>query len=172
VLQSTCTHRYQVDSQLLVVGSQIASLTSNPSFNHNLCCRCPNGSCEAILDIYTLRPFQQYKEHLNARCFDPCDRVLSFWESRKIPKSHFRESWRTPKSHFRECEWRPHTSLKVGLRQKMCGKEVFKLLKVSTLKFEVCAREVFQVVESFKFEVCQREFFANVTSFKSNFKFV
>ncbi len=102
---STCTHRDRVDSRLLVVGSQIASLTSGPSFDHNLCCRCPNGSCDAIFDIYTSRTFQQYKEHLKARCFDPCNRPLSFLESR-----------RTLKSHFRECEWRPHTSLKVGLR--------------------------------------------------------
>jgi hypothetical protein len=100
------THRDQVDSRLLVVGSQIANLTPGPSFNHNLCCRCPNGLCKGILDIYTLRPFQRYKKHLNARCFDPYNRALSFWESR-----------RTPKCHFRECEWQPHTSLKLGLRQ-------------------------------------------------------
>ncbi len=37
--------------------------------------------------------------------FDPCNRIVSFRESR-----------RTPKSHFWACEWRPHTSLKVGLR--------------------------------------------------------
>jgi len=104
VLHFTRTHRDRVDSWLLVVGSQIASLTPGSSFNHNLCCKCPNGSCKAILDIYISRPFQRYKEHFNARCFDPCNRALSFWESR-----------RTPKSHFRECEWRPHTSFKVGL---------------------------------------------------------
>ncbi len=57
----TCTHSNQIDSRLLVVGSQIASLTPNPSFDHNLCCRCPNGSCEAILDIYISRPFQGTK---------------------------------------------------------------------------------------------------------------
>jgi hypothetical protein len=101
----TCTHRDRVNSWLLVVGSQTASFTPGPSFDHNLCFRCPNGSCEAILDIYTSRPFQRYKEHLKARCFDSCNRTLSF-----------RESQRTLKSHFRECEWRPHTSLKVGLR--------------------------------------------------------
>jgi hypothetical protein len=106
VLHCTCTHRGRVDSRLLVVGSQIASLTSDPTFDHNLCYRCPNGSCEAILDIYTSRPFQPYKEHLKTRCFDPLNRALSFRESR-----------RTLKSHFRECEWRPHTSLKVGLQQ-------------------------------------------------------
>ncbi len=48
----------EVDSRLLVVRSQTASLTSGPSFAHNLGCRCPNGSCEAILDIYTSIPFQ------------------------------------------------------------------------------------------------------------------
>jgi hypothetical protein len=94
VLHFTCMHRDRVDSRLLVVRSQIASLSLGPSFEHNLCYRCPNGSWEAILDIYTSRPFQEYNEHLNARCFDPCNRVLSFRESR-----------RTPKSHFRECEW-------------------------------------------------------------------
>jgi hypothetical protein len=54
-LHTICTHRDQVDSRLLVVGSQIASLTPDPSFAHNLGCRCPNDSCEAILDIYTSR---------------------------------------------------------------------------------------------------------------------
>ncbi len=67
----TCTHRNQVDSQLLVVRSQTTSLTPGPSFDHNLCCRYPNGSYEAILDICTSRPFQRYKERLNVGCFDP-----------------------------------------------------------------------------------------------------
>jgi hypothetical protein len=98
VSHSPCTHRNWVDSRLLMVGSQIASLTPGPSFDHNLCCRCPNGSCEAILDIYISRPFQQYKECPNARCFDPCNFALSFWESRRTHKCHFREcEWRTPK---------------------------------------------------------------------------
>ncbi len=68
---SCCKRREEVDSRLLVVGSQTANLTPGPSFAHNLGCRCPNGSCEAIFDIYTSRPFQWYKEHPNARCFDP-----------------------------------------------------------------------------------------------------
>jgi len=105
-----CTYQDRVDSQLLVVRSQVASLTPDLSFDHNLCCKCPNGSCEAILDMYTSRPFQRCKEHLNASCFNPCNHVLSFWESQ-----------RTPKSHFRKCEWRPHISLKVGLRQLRWG---------------------------------------------------
>ncbi len=46
------------DSQLLVVGSQIANLTPGPSFDYNLCVKCPNGSCEPILDIKVLRAFQ------------------------------------------------------------------------------------------------------------------
>jgi hypothetical protein len=48
----------QVDSRLLVVGSQTANLTPDPSFAHNLGCRCPNDQCEAIFDIYVSRPFQ------------------------------------------------------------------------------------------------------------------
>jgi len=113
VLHSTCTHRDRVDSRLLMVVSQIASSIPGPSFDHNLYCRCPNDSCEAILDIYTSISFQWYKEHFNARCFDPCNHVLNFWESRRIPKSHF---W--------ECEWWPHISLKEGLRHLracLCG---------------------------------------------------
>jgi len=102
---SSCRRQNRVDSRLLVVGSQTASLTPDPSFVHNLGCRCPNGSCEAILDIYTSRPFKRYKEHLKARCFAFCCQALKL-----------RESWRTPNSHFWECESPPHTCLKVGLR--------------------------------------------------------
>jgi hypothetical protein len=105
MLHSTCRRQDRVDSRLLVVGSQTASLTPGPSFAHNLSCRCPNDSCEAILDIYTSRPFQWHKKHLNTRCFDPCNRVPSFRKSR-----------RTPTSHFWECEFHPHTYPKVGLR--------------------------------------------------------
>jgi hypothetical protein len=56
-------------------------LTPGLSFAHNLCFRCPNGSCEAILDIYTSRPFQWYKELFKARRFDPCNRALKIRES-------------------------------------------------------------------------------------------
>jgi hypothetical protein len=55
---SRCKRREEVNSRLLMVGSQIASLTLNLSFAPNLSCRCPNGQCEASLDIYTSRPFQ------------------------------------------------------------------------------------------------------------------
>jgi hypothetical protein len=58
VSHSRSARREQVDSRLLVVGSQTASLTPGPSFAHNLGCKCPNDQCEAILDIYTSRPFQ------------------------------------------------------------------------------------------------------------------
>jgi hypothetical protein len=81
-----------------VVESQIASLIFGLSFCHILCYRCPNGPCEPIFDIYTLITFQWYKEHPNARCFDPYNRTLKFRKSR-----------RTPKSQFRECEFHPHT---------------------------------------------------------------
>ncbi len=53
MLHSRFGCREEVDSRLLVVGSQIASLTPDPSFAHNLCCRCPNDQCEGNLDIYT-----------------------------------------------------------------------------------------------------------------------
>jgi hypothetical protein len=81
--RSACWER--VDSRLLVVGSQIASLTPGPSFAHNLGCICPNGQCEAIFDIYVSRPFQWHQERLNARCFRPCCRALNIRESRRTP---------------------------------------------------------------------------------------
>jgi hypothetical protein len=95
---ATCTQGNRVNSQLPVVGSQTVNLTPVLSFGHNLCCRCPNGSCKPILDIYTSITFQWYKELPNARLFDPSNRTLNFWESR-----------RTPKFPFRECESHPHT---------------------------------------------------------------
>jgi hypothetical protein len=79
----------EVDSRLLVVGSQIASLTPGPSFAHNLGCRCPNGQCEAIVDIYASRPFQWHQEHLNPRCFGPCCRTLNIRKSRRTSNLHF-----------------------------------------------------------------------------------
>ncbi len=85
----TCQRRIGVDFRLLMVESQTASLTPGPSFAHNLGCKCPTGSCEAILDIYTPRPFQRYKKHLNMRCFDPCNCLLNFWESRRTPTPIF-----------------------------------------------------------------------------------
>jgi hypothetical protein len=106
VPHSTCTHQGWVNSRLLVVGNQTANLTPDLSFCHNLCCKCPNGSCKPIFDIYISKSFQWYKERHNVRCFDPCNRALKFWEPR----------W-TRKFPFRECEFHPHTLLKVGLRQ-------------------------------------------------------
>jgi len=102
--------REEVDSWLLVVGSQTASLTPGPSFAHNLGYRCPNGQCEAIFDIYASRPFQWHQEHLNARCFGPCCRTLNI-----------RESWRTPNPQLWKCWASPPHLAKVGLWQEGLG---------------------------------------------------
>ncbi len=61
VSHSPSARRERVDSRLLVVGSQTTSLTLGPSIAHNLGCRCPNDQCEAILDIYTSKPFQWHQ---------------------------------------------------------------------------------------------------------------
>ncbi len=98
VLYSTCMHQGWVDSRLLVVGNQTTNLTPDLSFCHNMCCKCPDGPCEPVFDIYTLIAFQWYKEHHNARCFDLCNWTVKFQESQRIPKSPF---W--------ECEFHPHT---------------------------------------------------------------
>ncbi len=73
--------REEVDSRLLVVGSQTASLTPGPSFAHNLPFKCPNEKCEPILDIYVSRAFQRYQERNNPLRFDPSTRTLKFSES-------------------------------------------------------------------------------------------
>jgi hypothetical protein len=77
--------REEVDSRLLVVGSQTTSLTPGPSFAHSLGCKCPNDQCEAIFDIYTSRPFQWNQEHPNVRCFGFYCRTLNIRESRRTP---------------------------------------------------------------------------------------
>jgi hypothetical protein len=74
-----------VESWLLVVGNQIANLTSNLSFGHNLCYRCPNGQCKPMLDIYTLISFQWYKELFKAMGFDPWNCALKIQESIGTP---------------------------------------------------------------------------------------
>jgi hypothetical protein len=107
VLHSPSAHRERVDSRLLVVGSQTASLTPGPSFAPNLGCRCSNDQYEAISDIYTSRPFQWHQEHPKARCFAPSCWTLKIWESRRTPNPQL---WgvRVSFSHL----------AKVGLRQK------------------------------------------------------
>ncbi len=74
-----------IDSWLLVVGSQTTNLTPGLSFAHNLGWRCPNCQCEGIFDIYVSRPFLWHQEHPNARCFAPCFRALNIRESRRTP---------------------------------------------------------------------------------------
>ncbi len=115
VSQSQIGCREEVDSRLLVVGSQIASLTPGPSFAHNLGCRCPNGQCEAIFDIYASRTFQWHQERLNASSFGPCCRTLNIRESRRTPSPQLWECWASP----------PHLA-KVGLRQNHLQSETTK----------------------------------------------
>jgi hypothetical protein len=101
--------REEVDSRLLVVASQTASLTPGPSFAHNLGCRCLNFQCEGIFDIYVSRPFQWHQEHPNATCFSPFCRALNIRESRRTPTPNFSKCWASP----------PHLA-KVGLRHNIC----------------------------------------------------
>ncbi len=54
LLHSISTHRDWVDSRLFVVGNQTGSLTPGPSFAHNLCYICPNGSCKPF-STFTLQ---------------------------------------------------------------------------------------------------------------------
>jgi hypothetical protein len=72
----TCIKGNQGDYWLLVVKSQIDNLTPDLSFGHNLCFKCPNGSCEFILNIYVSKAFQWY----NPMSFDPCNYPLNIWE--------------------------------------------------------------------------------------------
>jgi hypothetical protein len=73
---ATWTQGNWVDLWLSVVGSQTANLTPDLCFGHNLCCKCPNGSCEPISDIYASIAFQWYKERLKTRGLTF---AISFW---------------------------------------------------------------------------------------------
>jgi len=81
MLHATFTRGNRGDSWLLVIKSQIGNLTRDPSFGHNLCLKCPNGSCKPILDIYVLRSFQWYNELFNPLSFGPYNRSLKIQES-------------------------------------------------------------------------------------------
>jgi hypothetical protein len=98
-----CTHENWVDSQLLMVGNQIANLTPGPSFGYNLCFRCPNEQCEPILDIYDPRAFQWYKKCHKPLSFDSWNCSLKFWESTETPSPKVGVAlgvWRFTPSHF------------------------------------------------------------------------
>jgi hypothetical protein len=82
---ATCTQGNQGDSWLWMVRNQIANLTLDPSFGHNLCLKCPNGSCKPTFDIYVPRTFQWYKEIFNQMGFDPCNCSLKIQESIETP---------------------------------------------------------------------------------------
>jgi hypothetical protein len=82
---TTCTWGNRGDSWLLMVGSQTTNLTLNPSFGHNLCFKCLNGSCKPILDIYASIDLQWYKELFNPMGFDLYNRPLKIWESIGTP---------------------------------------------------------------------------------------
>jgi hypothetical protein len=100
---TTCIQGSQGDSWLLVVGSQIANLTLNPSFGYNLCVKCSNGSCESILDVKVPRAFQWYKELINSMSFEFYNRSLKIWESigTLTPKVEVHLGvWRFIPSHF------------------------------------------------------------------------
>jgi hypothetical protein len=64
-----------------MVGSQIANLTSDLSFGHNLCFKCPNEQCEPISEIYPSIAFQWYKELFKAMSFDPYNCTMKIWKS-------------------------------------------------------------------------------------------
>ncbi len=95
--------REEVDSWLLVVGSQTANLTPGPSFAHNFSCRCSNDQPETIFDIYASKPFQWHQEQLNTRWFGPCCQTLNIKspEGPQIP-------------HFGSVGLHPHTWPKWG----------------------------------------------------------
>ncbi len=85
-----CRQVNRVDSWLLVVESQIARLTPDLYFVHNLCFRCPNEQCEPILDIYALRAFQWYKELFQPWSFDSWN---LFFEDLGVHQDSNSQSW-------------------------------------------------------------------------------
>jgi len=85
MLHTTYMQGNRGDSWVLMVKSQIANLISGPFFDHNLCVKCPNESCEPILNIYVPRAFQWYKELFNRMGFNPCNCSMKIRESTETP---------------------------------------------------------------------------------------
>jgi hypothetical protein len=82
---SKCFQRYvahHLDARKL---KRILTFSSGLFFGYNLCFKCPNGSCEPILNIYILRSFQWYKEILNLIGFGPCNFSLKIQKSIGTP---------------------------------------------------------------------------------------
>jgi len=77
----TCTQVNQGNSKFLVVGT---NLILSPSFDHKLCFKYPNGSCDPILNIYVSRTFRWYKKLFNLMSFDSCNCFLKIQKSIKI----------------------------------------------------------------------------------------
>jgi hypothetical protein len=102
---STYTHRDRVDSRLLVA-------VWLPIFLSTI-------TCAVDVQMAHARPFWTFALQDLSNGMKNTSRqgvltpTIELWV--------FRESRRTLKSHFRECEWRPHTSLKVGLRHFCIG---------------------------------------------------
>jgi hypothetical protein len=104
VLHSTRTHQGRIDSQLLVL--EVKLPVWPPALLLCLTCaidvRIIHARPFSTSTFSTsMRPFQQY--NFKARFFNPCNRALKIWKSR-----------RTPKSPFQECECHPHTPSKWG----------------------------------------------------------
>jgi len=84
-------------------GNQIVNLTPGLSFGHNLCFKCPNGSCKPILDIYISIAFQWYKELFNHWILTP---AIALWKFGSPPRLQTPKVgaplgvWRFIPSHF------------------------------------------------------------------------
>jgi hypothetical protein len=90
VSHSRSARREQVDSRVLVVKSQTASLTPDPSWAADV----------QMTNVRPFsRPFQWHQERPNARCFGPYCRALNIRESRRTPSSQLWECWASP-SHL------------------------------------------------------------------------
>jgi hypothetical protein len=103
VLHAIFTQGNWVDSRLLVVRSQSANLTPDLSFGHNLCFKCPNGSCEHILDIYVSITFQWYKDFFESIGFWPLQSFFKHPEVHRNSNSQGGSSlgvWGFISSHF------------------------------------------------------------------------
>jgi hypothetical protein len=107
---ATCIQGNWGDSGLLVVKSQIGNLTLNSSFDHNLCFKYSNGSCEPILNIYVSTFSRWYNELLNPMSVDLYNHPLKIWESIGIIIPKWELIWECGGSfphtflHFREHE--------------------------------------------------------------------
>jgi hypothetical protein len=95
MLHTTYTQGNRINSRLLVVKNQIANLTFDLSFGHNLCLNCPNESYEPILTSTFQYIFNDIK-NFSIQCVLTLE--IAPWRFRRVQQDFNSQSGNSPAS--------------------------------------------------------------------------